>query len=64
MRIRRDREKHTIDIDQESYLTLSLEPFGMQNSKPVLTPMAHGVQLVKAGPAYDANPELCHMYQS
>ncbi|PSR71569.1 hypothetical protein PHLCEN_2v12552 [Hermanssonia centrifuga] len=26
--------------------------------------MAHGVQLVKAGPAYDANPELRHMYQS
>ncbi|THG97055.1 hypothetical protein EW026_g4883 [Hermanssonia centrifuga] len=26
--------------------------------------MAHGVQLVKAGPSYDANPELRHMYQS
>ncbi|THG96012.1 hypothetical protein EW026_g5740 [Hermanssonia centrifuga] len=26
--------------------------------------MAHSVQLVKARPAYDANPELRHMYKS
>ncbi|PSR81442.1 hypothetical protein PHLCEN_2v6370 [Hermanssonia centrifuga] len=26
--------------------------------------MAHGLQLVKAGPSHEANPELCDMYQS
>ena len=43
--IRRDRNAKTISINQQAYIDLMVEKFGLNNAKPILTPMDPGVQL-------------------
>ena len=40
MNIERNREHHTIDIHQHSYIRMILATFRMDESRPVATPMA------------------------
>ena len=42
MSIKRDRQKKTLFISQEKYLENILNRFGMQDSKPVSTPLENG----------------------
>ena len=44
MRITRDRQKRTITLDQELYVTKALERYGMEQCKPAPTPEAVGTQ--------------------
>jgi hypothetical protein len=48
-----------ISIDQNGYIRQTLERFGMQNSKPVSTPLAAGSRLVKAA----ATPSITDIKQ-
>ena len=60
MNIQRNREHHTIDIHQQSYIRTILAKFRMDESKPVATPLA--MKLHKRKPDKEAsNPTI---YQS
>ena len=61
MSIKRDRENKVLFINQEKYLESILSRFGMQDCKPMLTPLDPGVTLHKRL----SNEESCdkHMYQ-
>jgi hypothetical protein len=45
VRITRDRSKRLIYLDQQKYIEDVLVTFGMENCRPVATPMEHGMQL-------------------
>jgi hypothetical protein len=40
MEIRREREKGTLYLSQKKYIEKIISRFGMENSKPMITPMA------------------------
>lgn len=64
MRITRDRAKHIIQLDQESYITESLSNFHMLTSIPTRTPLPSGIVLVKAPPEHQLDLDLRAHYQS
>jgi hypothetical protein len=47
MEIIRDRKKKTIELSQQQYVETILERFGMQDARPVATPMDPNTRLVK-----------------
>ncbi len=47
MSIKRDRQKQTLTIDQKLYIQQVLERFGMQDCKPVSTPIESGRKFCK-----------------
>lgn len=58
--ITRDRSARTITVGQERYNQIILERFGLENARPVTTPMAMNLQLEKLD-----NPTIdVHLYQS
>jgi len=48
IQVHRDRELKTIHISQSGYNRTILERYGIQNSKPVNTPLSSGARLTKA----------------
>jgi hypothetical protein len=52
MNIKRNREYHTINIHQQSYIRMILAKFGINESRPVATPMA--MKLYKRKPDEEA----------
>ena len=50
VQIRRDRAKRQLYLSQAEYIRTVLERFDMQDCKPVASPMAAGVKLLKADP--------------
>ena len=51
VQIRRDRANRRLYLSQAEYVRTVLERFNMLDCKPVASPMATGVKLLKAGPA-------------
>ena len=50
VQIRRDRAKRQLYLSQAEYVRTILTRFGMQDCKPVASPMATGVKLLKSDP--------------
>jgi Reverse transcriptase (RNA-dependent DNA polymerase)/gag-polypeptide of LTR copia-type/Integrase core domain len=48
IQVQRDRSKRRLHINQSGYISLILERFGMEDSKPAPTPIATGTTLHKA----------------
>lgn len=64
MRITRDQEHRIIQLDQESYITESLDNFHMLQSTPTRTPLPSGLVLEKAPPDHQLDLDLRSQYQS
>ena len=47
IKVKYDREKGELSLDQEKYANFLLQKFGMMNSKPVDTPMVTGLKFSK-----------------
>jgi hypothetical protein len=57
MRIRRDRQKGVVMLDQTKYIESLLKTFGMDDSKPVSTPIEPNIKL-KPLPEGESSPEV------
>ena len=60
MLIKRDRKSKTLTISQQAYLEKIVKKFGMENSKPVSTPLEPGKKFQKE----DSNEELFNVQRS
>ena len=48
IQVHRDKDRKIIHINQTGYTRMILGRYGMQDSKPVKTPLATGTKIVKA----------------
>lgn len=65
MEVTRDRLNRTLRLSQRGYLEKVLEQFGMQDSKPVATPMETSAKhMVRSDDHWTAKPEDRSRYQS
>ena len=58
VQIKRDRAKRQLHLSQAEYIRMVLERFDMQECKPVASPMATGVKLLKVDPADTSSGQL------
>ena len=61
IKVKRNRERHTIHLSQRSYLDLILQQYGFQDLKPVSIPMDTNIRLTTAqSPSTTAEfPQMC-----